>query len=1053
MIGVVVTRPRLLANRSAQAFDAFHRWRTGGLDRENGCGVRVAWLERTVQEIDPGRSGLSAAIDKLRHRLAPVASRLLIRGPKIFMAGDWYFFKAPGDWRVFFDVRRIEDELVAVVVHGVGHTRDYMPLTTQPQEQGRVLGVASAAIADADVVAALIDPARVAEEQQLATTRARIQGLSDRLRRAMRAPGRLAQVHEAPDRVVEHASFVEQVNWADDADRIRETLATLVEGSGTVPANPGFTARFVGDVLHLHGPRDVTDDQPRRVYGRRLIHRQADWLVLHEDTAVAMDPCLPFDREELVVLNSVTSPKHMPALINGPAGSGKSTMLAEFLAHLFTRSDADVRFITFSDRLARETSARLQRHLRVHYGASHEEAVQLVEGRCHAWDPLLRHVLDESESPFRDRRRVSPAQFRDWYQTWSRHRAAPLPAPLVWWMIRSVLKGQVLGDEGTLDDLGRDDRATVGERAGKVGLQADVLLQRVREEVLPSYEDWLKATGRYDDQDLAAAAIRHLGAAQEGIAAALVCDEVQDFTSLQLRAVLSLLHQTHHDLDDVQGLPLVMAGDADQQVHHSGFTWARFRGLLGQEMRALGARPAVPGQLELRTNHRSQANIVDVAQQVQRERRERFRTAASDIVAARDAGTSVGAISMQSRGAPLASILEASHVIVPDEFEIDEAAELLARRPDLEALMGGGGETRLHCAPLAKGMEYPAVVVYGFGRVLASPASHDDDFAALYVAASRATRHLLFLEPDEAGLQAVTRVLALQRLAEADIDALAAAVQTDSDLYQDAMRWLRDALEERDRALAERAGRLLSSLGPSYALEAEACARVASGLGNDEPDGRRLGAGAVADTVLEWAIDRGAWDWASWCNEGFERVAKLLNGDVDPGNVMAAVQEIELRPSLADKLAGHIGSVVAQRASTSWLTSDEWGRVHRVVERLGVESTAAVWACAGLGLPELAAEVAPDPLWTAVVLDKVGIDWLPPNRVLTPDRQAASNESTDVLRGVLAAQPEFLAATARQLHREPMSITGGMETEIVLGAVTYGLGLATVKKQFTRMKN
>ena len=179
-------------------------------------------------------------------------------------------------------------------------------------------------------------------------------------------------------------------------------------------------------------------------------------------------------------------------------------------------------------------------------------------------------------------------------------------------------------------------------------------------EVLPSYEDWLKATGRYDDQDLAAAAIRHLGAAQEGIAAALVCDEVQDFTSLQLRAVLSLLHQTHHDLDDVQGLPLVMAGDADQQVHHSGFTWARFRGLLGQEMRSLGARPAVPGQLELRTNHRSQANIVDVAQQVQRERRERFRTAASDIVAARDAGTSVGAISMQSRGAPLASILEAA---------------------------------------------------------------------------------------------------------------------------------------------------------------------------------------------------------------------------------------------------------------------------------------------------------------------------------------------------------------------------------------------------------
>ena len=522
-----------------------------------------------------------------------------------------------------------------------------------------------------------------------------------------------------------------------------------------------------------------------RSYPFLMVLDRDAWLAIQKDE----EANLALSPEEAELLESVHRAKAAgelgyPLFINGRAGSGKSTMLqylaARYVAFALRKNTSQLPlYMTCSPDLLERARQTVRGLLTAHHDRLLEKphdpaALESVLQRCFGvFHDFLYSLLpvDVQKALSRDRY-VNYATFRKlWSEQFARRPEARRTSPdLAWHTIRSFIKGIRSGRD---DELGPEEYNALPRRRRSV---SEDTFRQVYERVWCSwYKRLCEDEGYWDDQDLAACVLE-AGAASGIDCPAIFCDEAQDFTPAELDIIyqLSLFGRRSLQPEELRRVPIVFAGDPLQTINPTGFRWDAVQSDFHERFCAvLDPRRRTKLDIsyrELRFNYRSNPGIVNFCNLIQ---------------LARAALLSVRSIQPQ----------EAWWVDAPVQtvwFVADNALteQQLLQRPELVKLVNceEGEETEYVRADSllknlseeadgiyrnvlgptrAKGLEFPAVVLYRFGETAPSGVSElllrrapletreqrlpfEYFFNRLYVAASRAKGQLVVVDSERA---------------------------------------------------------------------------------------------------------------------------------------------------------------------------------------------------------------------------------------------------------------------------------------------------------------
>ena len=324
--------------------------------------------------------------------------------------------------------------------------------------------------------------------------------------------------------------------------------------------------------------------------------------------------------------------------------------------------------------------------------------------------------------------------FEKWYSEYSRYDRNVYPPSLVWHEIRGIIKGASLDfvhdylPEHKYKDLGRRRSSVITRKSDRDDIY----------KIAKRYKHFLEEKQLFDEIDLARKAL--------GVASAnpryqmIVCDEVQDFSELQLLLLVKLV---------VSGGQLFFTGDLNQMILPSAFRWEDLTSILTKE-HIKYHQPE-----ELNTNFRSVGSLSNLSNQLLKIRcdlleekvSKGFSTASGDFRdAARNINTPIEEIH---------SILKDLH---PDEAILVRTIEEKERFSDLKFVF---------TIEEAKGLEFDTVFLVEFftpeqslwNKLLNQQTTSANEkvelrleFNLLYVAITRARRVLNIWESQKAAL-------------------------------------------------------------------------------------------------------------------------------------------------------------------------------------------------------------------------------------------------------------------------------------------------------------
>jgi tetratricopeptide (TPR) repeat protein len=522
-----------------------------------------------------------------------------------------------------------------------------------------------------------------------------------------------------------------------------------------------------------------------RSYPFLMVLDQDAWLAIQKDE----EANLALSPEEAELLESIhragaEGELGYPLFINGRAGSGKSTMLqylaADYVDFALRQSTIHLPLYMTSSRdlleRARETVRGLLtvHHARLLEGAHEPAKVDAVLGRSFRvfHDFLYSLLPPEIQKELPQDRYVNYTEFRRlWARDFAKRPEARRMSPDVsWHAIRSYIKGIRSSHD---DELGSEEFNALPRRRRSVSEEA---YKQIYDRVWCSWYKRLCDDENYwDDQDLAAHVL-DAGVAPETDCAAIFCDEAQDFTPVELDIIfqLSLFGRRSLQPEELRCVPIVFAGDPLQTINPTGFRWdavqadfhERFCAVLDPRRRArvdLSYR-------ELRFNYRSNPGIVGFCNLIQLVR--------AALLGARDirpqeawwvdapvqtvwfALDNTQTIQQLQRHPELVKLVNCEEGEETEHVRSDPILKTLNEEPE--------GIYRNILGPTrAKGLEFPAVVVYRFGesapgefaRLLSGNASIGDQeerlpfeyfLNRLYVAASRAKGQLVIVDSNRA---------------------------------------------------------------------------------------------------------------------------------------------------------------------------------------------------------------------------------------------------------------------------------------------------------------
>ena len=557
------------------------------------------------------------------------------------------------------------------------------------------------------------------------------------------------------------------------------------------PLRPSFDTVMLNGISQKCAKQQTLSGIAVRSYPFLMVIDTDAWIAIQKDeeSNLALSP----EEAKLVEAvhgSGVDAAGGYPLFINGRAGSGKSTML-QYLAADYVdfalRGDASLLplYMTCSKDLLSRARETVQGLVMTHHkrlletkvgGVDQARLALLFQDSFWVFHEYLYSLLpsDRTDSFPRDHYVTYAAFRRLWNDQFARRPVARSLSPEVCWhVIRSYVKGI---RSSRSDDLGPLEFEALGRRRRSVDIDT---YERIYSEV---WEAWYKPLcddrGYWDDQDLAADVL-DIGLDEDCGRAAIFCDEAQDFTPVELDVIfqLSLFSRRSLQPDDLRRVPIIFAGDPLQTINPTGFRWDTVKAYFHERFCAVvdpsnssrsSNREINLNYRELLFNYRSNSGIVRFCNLLQLAR---------------------------------AALLEGTDIhpqepwwidqfVQPVWFDVDstETINQLCNHPELVKLVDclDGEETtfvsedqrlrrleksediyRNVMSPTrAKGLEFPAVVLYRFGesapgdfmQLLNTDVDLDDPkqglpweyfFNRLYVAASRAKARLIVVDSKE----------------------------------------------------------------------------------------------------------------------------------------------------------------------------------------------------------------------------------------------------------------------------------------------------------------
>lgn len=522
----------------------------------------------------------------------------------------------------------------------------------------------------------------------------------------------------------------------------------------------------------------------RRVYPPLILADDDLWMDLEREPVanLALSP------EESEVLDSARRSDHpFPLFINGRAGSGKSTILqylfADLLFYYLTRSGtlesvAPPIYLTANPELLRVARDFVSRLLRTESTFRQQVQVDLEPNGRVVLDEAFRefypHLLSllppESRDNFPVSRRIHYSTFRDlWMARFGKDKKMRRDAgpEISWHVIRSYIKG--LSSETVLEPEDYDqlphNQKTVTQETFRF----------VFDRVWTAWYDGIKATGYWDDQDLT----RHIldNDLARPTYPAVVCDESQDFTRIELELLLRLNLFSDRSLppEAISRVPFAFAGDQFQTLNPTGFRWDNIKASFVEKFifELDPARRSGRTDLnyrELNFNYRSTRPIVHFSNHVQALRAALFQI--PDLRPQQPWTLQQYAFPVtwfRSRDANFwKKFVSNGAMVLVVPCDAGEEADYVRNDPVLRSYIHIENEVprNVLSAARTKGCEYSSVVAYGFGheqpidplRMLEDAVALDTDTSLplqyfinrLYVAVSRAKRRLVVVDTDEA---------------------------------------------------------------------------------------------------------------------------------------------------------------------------------------------------------------------------------------------------------------------------------------------------------------
>jgi len=518
----------------------------------------------------------------------------------------------------------------------------------------------------------------------------------------------------------------------------------------------------------------------KRAYSHDLVLTEDAWFEIQRDGGGSMALSI----EEVDVLESVRNPAggSFPLFINGRAGSGKSTILqylfSEFLYHHLAESKEGAPPVLFAcnDLLLDEARKSVRRLLKARHrqtkGASDDSwmADPDFERRfSSAFRNFYSALLDLL--PLEDRDRFARANLIDYgrFKAWWERRFSQDPsarklydADRSWHVIRTYIKGTSV--EGLLDP---DDYEEIPAKHKTVTPETYGI---VFEKVWSRYAQDLKERGLWDHQDLARYVLdKNL---IKPVHPALLCDEAQDFTRIELEIIdrHSLFNHRTLQPHEADRVPVAFAGDPFQTLNPTGFRWESTKAFFVEKFikgnRGRDGRKEINFQ-ELSYNYRSSQNIVRFCNSLQL-----VRSVVFDIPEIRpqihwhDEENSPNVAFFERSNAETLAILKQQseiRIIVPCEEGMESE---WVRQNGLAEFVDFDEENvakNVVSAVRVKGLEFPRVVLFGFGgecppalkRAIRNGESFPEGDQSiepqyflnrLYVAASRPRRRLFIID-------------------------------------------------------------------------------------------------------------------------------------------------------------------------------------------------------------------------------------------------------------------------------------------------------------------
>lgn len=532
-------------------------------------------------------------------------------------------------------------------------------------------------------------------------------------------------------------SVAEKPGWGIWAMCMPGRVVLLTPAIDTTSTNDEVVAKALFAKLRV-GDEKAMLRACQRAYPAVILADDDLWIDLEKEPLanIALSP------EESELLESVrkSDPQSgFPLFINGRAGSGKSTILqyifADLLFYYLSKQDlwtiAVPLYLTASGDLLRHARSFVERLLRSEATFSQQlnaeliaKNIEILDGAFRQFQPYLLSLIPQEERKgFSRSARVDYGRFRRmWVDRFGKEpRAwADCGPDLSWHIIRTYIKG--MSSETYLEP---DDYLQLPENQITVSREA---FKTVYDRVWSGWYQRLRETeGLWDDQDLARYVLDKNYV--RSVHPAIVCDEAQDFTRLELELLLRLNLFSDRSLQptDIHRIPFAFAGDQFQTLNPTGFRWDAIKASFVEKFIFELDPTRRSGKVdlnyrELKFNYRSTDTIVKFGNSVQALRAALFQIAElrPQIPWSVEVDSLPVTCFYSNDGSFWKKFRENPGFVVIVPCGEDEEARFVNEDSVLaeNIQMQDGVPMNVLSAMRAKGFEYPAVIVYGFGSQL-----------------------------------------------------------------------------------------------------------------------------------------------------------------------------------------------------------------------------------------------------------------------------------------------------------------------------------------------